>query len=243
MGIKSVKLATKPEKETPLVGNDLFVVLDSEDTHQVLMDGLPQELPKIKLKKASGIQLGGGILLEAAGNITGQTPEAPFTFELRAGGTDRIPVPEDTIVLFRLDVVVYIHRYRADDGGSEDCDRAGYAWGYIVSGMCWRDANNDVYIPTTNTHSGGPVIQETFGYGASSIRVSPEFPEGDTEDTYLPMLMTGICDLEGNVNYKARATLHLTTLEKPENVPDDHFGICDADGDESGDGICSCRDA
>ena len=65
MDIKTVKLATKKIKEGSVVGDDLIVILDSQDTREVIINDVPQQLPKIKLKKIKDVGMGGDSIFQA----------------------------------------------------------------------------------------------------------------------------------------------------------------------------------
>jgi hypothetical protein len=58
--IKEICFDEKSEKTDPLVGDDFLLTLDSEDTKTIDIDGVPTDVPKVKIKKVSGISFGGG---------------------------------------------------------------------------------------------------------------------------------------------------------------------------------------
>jgi hypothetical protein len=179
--------------------------------------------------------------IQASATVTGETPDTEFNFNLLAGG-DQIIIPEDSIVLFRLDIVTYVHQYQTSTVGEDDSiNRAGYVRGYTVSGICWREGSGNVYIAEDGAGTDdGTVVENTFGFG--NTFVEPDFQEGDVGGVYLPIRMKGTYDKVGDINYRANATLTMTVLGKPANDSGDTFGICTFDQDTNEDGDCDYRD-
>ena len=55
-----IRFDEKNQKTNPLVANDMMIVLDSEDKATIIVDGVPIEVPKVKIKKVSEMSFGGG---------------------------------------------------------------------------------------------------------------------------------------------------------------------------------------